>query len=438
MIRRGFFVLSLCLLTAGPARAAGENFADIPRQLLSQGIRRIGAFDVQKFIEQGRTIEWTVFDSEKPPRFAEGRKSAHFIVASRKVFMSNLVLTADRQTLASLELHEALGALGYNDRYYNMSSSLNLIAKMAGELQAGTVRTMERTVFKRENIVVETAGSGSSVGGGGDVIALTAKNMILSELLAAGARLNEDFLASFPHVGFETFSRPDQQMVALRYMYRGPGGPRLNNVPVSPRGDQEFFTIYLPALKWAKGGAVRRDVVREAAGLILQMFPIKVNAGYVFPQARDAMTGLVQQTRSRILSGREISSSIEVRTPSFTDYEDRTTTRKDMTEDEVRRERTYVCQMRVGNLKYDQFIDVERGEAGQLLRSTMIGESRYFFVRPFWNAAGDIVRMDLMISEPDRSRTTVSKTFKPGEYLFASRDIGGGFTGSYGCTERKK
>jgi hypothetical protein len=281
--------------------------ADLLQNLQASGVTKIGDLDLRqvskaatkvqiKTVDQlpvdagpgRRTHNWAVngldaqgkpilvdlgFTTEEGPQATE-RRSAHYDVAKKSVqIVGDLSAEAAAQT-PQLKLHETLGALGYNDKQYGLSTALKILDDTKDPAaRRQLLDAYGKTLFQKQNL---RSSGGSSVGGGGDVLALTVKHEVLKSLQATGRKLRSDFLIQYPSIGFEPSYKTDKQFVGLDYEMRLRAGVWHQGDLEGVRRDQslqELVSIHIPALTWSQNPAGRAAMVEEITALILGIFP---------------------------------------------------------------------------------------------------------------------------------------------------------------------
>lgn len=390
--------------SAGPAFKPGEHWSLILQKLRDRGVHQVGDFNLEEFTraveDPQHGVRWGSAPSDGTrPLFAAGRRSAYFTVNDKKVYLGDDLRSYPEDAVSQLELHEALGATGYNDRQYQISSSLHMLSA----LPAGTVEEQARTVLARElfqnsmlkgmptNPQGDATGGATSIGGGGDVIALMAKSLVLNHILTQYGELNSELsrkisrklLEAYPRIGFEPQYDPHQQFVAVQYLAKTKNSRSRPwaGVPFdSGTGAQEMITIYVPALKWqsANEAGAHEAVINEAARLIESLFPSSETAipgsvgrcslhiQFKFPPTSDTHLKDIQRARAQILSGCFDQSltpvpegrvqtqqdgvwvgMIEVRAPQFTDFLGRDNAMEPVDMGQL----SFLCQLQVSGQK---------------------------------------------------------------------------------------
>lgn len=385
--------------------AVGSRAAEIPRALIAKGVTRVGDFDLEKFVRDSDRIEWRRFDPKNPPpRLTEGRRSAYYLTDRHKVYVSEAVPAKSAQRPV-LELHEALGALGYNDKHYSVSTSLEMLRETKDPKSRDTLsKELGKSIFDGKNLSSE--GSGSSVGGGGDLVALEVKQAVMRELLKAKPRVSITLLEAFALISFEPLYNPDEQFVAVKYNVLDLDS-RVVPVPLAAvpikNNRQELISVYVPVLAWNQSPRLRRQIVREAADIVHQTFPVKAGRDTVeyripgcrgevhFPRPRYFDAATVQNFRAEFLLGcGSMAGMMEMRIPSFRDYRGKTSDAPLLTEQTWKESRFYVCTLAlVGGDVIDTFYfraDRRSGKS-RALHSWTVGDRHHLSAVVSYDAA---------------------------------------------------
>ena len=313
----------LCILlifSSLPLQAGGPQLGDgssaLIQGLLDKGITKIGDFDVAQFLADKRKIQWALTNKALPADLTGGRKSAYYLSTEKKVFVAATLPDYTYDSLSELELHEALGALGYMDRTYMFSSSLKVLSEVKDPAQLkALIKTYGKEIFNKASL----RDSGTSVGGGGDVIALTAKQQTLTTLIHQRMP-TLDFLRAYPQINFEPNYEKDQQEVAIDY-----------RVEVIGNQYRELITLFVPALLWQQDEASREAIVNEMLDYVLSVFPAYPNSETVtyvpsgcsantkvtFPKALNGIMKQIQEMRGSILHGCGAVMSMSITFPYF-------------------------------------------------------------------------------------------------------------------------
>lgn len=343
---KGFCLSIIWTFLTVPAFAAelGQSWSQIIDRLTDKGITHVGDLNLQEFkTKTQKTVTWKILTSDTRPSFAQNRRSAFFIIDKKTVYVSPELPDFTENSIPNLELHEALGARGFNDRHYELSTALELLSRMKSSAdRTKLIDLYGKTLFNKNSMhqSKDSGGSGSSVGGGGDVLALTVKNLVLSEIIQSKEPVLLDFLRMYPKINFEPMYERHQQFVALKYQFRSSenlsSDTALPGVDVDPvHGHQELITLYIPATLWDQGGKSRKALIKEIKQRALELFPAHKNtktAKYTptlcegknkptpFPVSRHSDVQIIQQMRAGLVHGcQPLFPYMEVRVPSFED-----------------------------------------------------------------------------------------------------------------------
>lgn len=167
----------------------------IINRLIERGYRSLKGLDLLNLKQQMAQINWKseVPNPEARPKFMGHRTSAYYRKDEQSVtvFMENEELHTG--TLDLLALHEGLGALGYKDENGQTSMILYLLS------EERDLSVLEKSMLERALSFV--GGSGTSVGGGGDLTALTIKLKTFQHLKKSGYKMSS--LVQYLHSRFE-------------------------------------------------------------------------------------------------------------------------------------------------------------------------------------------------------------------------------------------
>lgn len=337
---KSFFACLILILSSANVLAQqshGQSWDSILRDLSAKGVDQIGDFDIQSFRDEAKKIQWKNLESDARPEFVGTRQSAYYLIQNKTVYVSSKLPALNADNLAALELHEALGALGYKDHHYQISTGLNLLSRLNSPRERVELQKIySQSIFSKNNLLQSKgSGSGTSVGGGGDLIALSMKNLVLNEILNNGELVVWEFLKTYPLINFEPQYHPQRQFVALKYNYdASPARLRkqLRGVKPYELGQEEMISIYVPALIWQKGGPPRRALIDEVKQRVLELFPAHRRTAmfsyqpdcstktFLFPVSRIIEVRVIQEMRGMLMAGcHPMSLSMEVRAPRFDD-----------------------------------------------------------------------------------------------------------------------
>ena len=301
-----------------PAPALGQAWPEVVSALQREGVQKIGDLDLAQFSKDAQKINWKKNLQAAPSLVAGARTSAYYVIDKKEVYISDNLPKDALKSYPDLELHEALGALGYEDNQYALSTSLRVIleTKSSAERQI-LLKNFGKTIFTEDNMKIRLDG-GSSVGGGGDIRTLLIKNQVLSEILNSSRKVSVEFYVSYPLINFEPIAKTDVDYVALNYKYRKTtvttSGGALARVPIR-NGYQELITVYVPMTRWQKPDQ-RPALITEIKGKILGLFPADAAATatvrlaicekaqtMLFPATDDSSVRAVQTVRGGLLKG---------------------------------------------------------------------------------------------------------------------------------------
>jgi hypothetical protein len=158
----------------------------IVQQLVDLGIKKVGMMDVEKLLADLETVEWRTFSLGFFAGSGGKRQTSIYLVEQRMVAVSTYALdnlVGQPIPLWEWALHEALGALGYPDENYELTTSLHFLVKN------NTLETSQRINFVEEsfsaisirttNQIYSSEGGTTIIGGGGDAPIITFKTQLL-------------------------------------------------------------------------------------------------------------------------------------------------------------------------------------------------------------------------------------------------------------------
>lgn len=267
-------------------QAPGKALNQTLQALKAQGIHRVGALDLKDFSKEAQGILWQRVSSLPPQEISartkepSQRKTAYYRTGNKIVTLVADLPPGTESQKSHLELHEALGALGYNDKHYVLSTALMTLKDTEDPvLRQQLLKSYGDGFFNSQNL---RSSGGSSVGGGGDINAITIKSQVLQSLLKSNYRILPEFFVKYPEIGFEPFYEPSRQFVGTEYELRMPvrrafegeidGANR--SLPF-----QEMITIYFPALLWQQSPAEQAAIVKRISRVLLSLFPVHEGQG---------------------------------------------------------------------------------------------------------------------------------------------------------------
>ncbi len=244
--------------------AHGSHWVSIIDDLKKSGITHIGDFQLGVFRVSAGEIQWRSIQGDPGSVLSGSRKTAYYLWRQKQVYINDSLPSEALASVPQLELHEALGATGYNDRDYALSTAITTLSKMAdSKLRRQLVDDFGHSLFQE----VAMSDGGSSVTGGGDLSTLYAKVQVL-KLIMGGEQnrysATREFLRVFPSIGFEPVETGKISEVVIQYEYLGHSGRE---------GSRERFSVFLPMKRWRKSVAERESIVREIARKVLEIFP---------------------------------------------------------------------------------------------------------------------------------------------------------------------
>ncbi|MEO0336475.1 MAG: hypothetical protein AAF202_08775 [Pseudomonadota bacterium] len=246
----------------------------------AKGIETVGSLDLGTFQAELGTIDWSITSEafERPAVDKPGlkfgfspsgglileefafpieeeerpyRESARYELGVVTVHESVLGLepVARQQVL----LHEAFGALGYNDHQFALSGSLMLINRYPQTLEA-----LGKALFNEKSL----RAGGSSVGGGGDSIAMEVKARTLRSIMRE--TVSVDFLVNFVGIAFEPMDEPENQRVMINYKVNLRKSRPTQNDFLGVRQDrryEELVTVFFPRAAWKQSPEKRGEII---------------------------------------------------------------------------------------------------------------------------------------------------------------------------------
>jgi hypothetical protein len=165
-------------------------------KLLSLGINKVKGLDLVNLRNQIPQVRWRALaPGETVPDFVGHRTSAFYKTGKKIVTILANPQHINDWVIATIALHESLGALNYDDRNYQISMGLlSMVLPKGDDPQAQNKRA-----FRADHLVQVAMldGGATSVGGGGDFIGLLAK---IQTLYLIGAQGGAGLLAEVPQV----------------------------------------------------------------------------------------------------------------------------------------------------------------------------------------------------------------------------------------------
>lgn len=189
-------ILAFVITTSSAFAATGtpnELFRPIStvhvQKVIDKGYTKIKQLDLKKLLSELEEVEWRTFAYGFLSGSGGKRFTSVYFVEDKMVvinMMSLQNLVGKPVPLYSWALHEAMGALGYNDENYELSSSISFIANSDLE-QAPKNFEAVKTNFKSvprtaKNQSYSGDGGSTVIGGGGDASMIELKQKLLMRL----------------------------------------------------------------------------------------------------------------------------------------------------------------------------------------------------------------------------------------------------------------
>lgn len=164
-------------------------------KLLSFNINRVGKLNLVTLSKELDEVEWKTFDLGFLIGSGGNRTTSIYFVETKTVVLNTMSLSELQNkpvSLFSWTLHEGMGALGYQDENYELSSSIAFLAENTSLEDLNAAKeglesnfTQDKIIRAKENRTYKMAsGSGTVVGGGGNAIALELKKKLMQRLMA--------------------------------------------------------------------------------------------------------------------------------------------------------------------------------------------------------------------------------------------------------------
>ncbi len=265
------FLLSMILVTglwvqAAPQGKPGTHWPTIIAGLESSGIHKVGDFEVKAFREEANQIHWRGLSGAPEAVLSGSRQSAFYLWDQRQVYLSEQLPAEALAALPQLELHEALGATGYNDHDYSLSTALVTLSKLDPTAQRQKLlNAYGKSLFTSSKMT----DGGTSVSGGGDLTTLYVKSQVLKNIMAGAqnsSAVSDDFLLRFPSINFEPLETAGLTKVYIKYQYI---------VHPKASGSRELFSVYVPVQRWRQGADAQKSLIREIERKLGEIFPAR-------------------------------------------------------------------------------------------------------------------------------------------------------------------
>ena len=280
-----FIIYSILVSSAYARPPVGANSKTITNGLIAKNIQRIGDLDLRALNHEIDQVTWEISDQNRN-NDAIARRSARYYPDQKKVqiFTDYDTNLADQTSI--LELHEALGALGYQDEDYSKSVSLDHLNKINDPLKRKNLVIAYGERFFEKDKMKSLALGGSSVGGGGDLTSVILKSLILEEIDAT-ENPDTDFYIRFaslqiePAGGFQHFANGKSRIFFELKMDRKSNQNEVNSAATLNKNETlEKVTILFPGfikLPGEKNDKVA-EFILQIKSLFIQLYPVSKEA----------------------------------------------------------------------------------------------------------------------------------------------------------------
>lgn len=226
-------------------------------KLIKQGYRKFHEVDLYELKEKIPQVSWRkAAPGEVTPDFAGQRGSAFYLRDHKEVTIMAEPRDFTQESNDILSLHEALGALGYKDKNYEISLWLYHLE---------STNTGIKTIVKFSHPYKwNQVDGGTSVGGGGDMTGLTVKLKVLEKIWQRHTMWS-DYLQFYFHMPFEPNNNTKDQTIKYswgasdmsREDYEYDIRPGNKEYPsYSPR---QVTEVQVPVLAWKKASEKERE-----------------------------------------------------------------------------------------------------------------------------------------------------------------------------------
>lgn len=355
------------------AETPGSTVPQTLQELQAQGISQVGDLNLQELEQQSQQVQWHTTETLNPPTASSAaesgpafqvgldasgkivivpqppvaneadkpeRRSAFYQTSIHSVTVLAELPPGTEAMKPQLELHEDLGALGYNDKHYALSTALMTLKRTQDpQLRQDLLKSFGDHLFNQSSL---RSSGGSSVGGGGDIWAIIVKNRVLQNITNSHYRVLPEFYEKFPEIGFEPFYDQAHQFVGTEYELRLPlGVNRQGDIEGTDRSHsfEELITIHFPVLLWTQSTQQQEKIIQQISQILLSIFPISegestkvmtpmgcpASVQVMYPTLTAPGTELIRQERSSLLNNCDRSTlgqlmptgSLFIRTPSW-------------------------------------------------------------------------------------------------------------------------
>lgn len=172
-----------------------ETSQKILSDLISSGHRNLGALDLVQARDGMKSIRWLAL-GEQGVAVGSGaaRRGSAVNLTEEKAVLINIPMIASgnrvsKEQLEILYLHEGLGAQGYDDEEYQISTVLYLLNQGANIDSSYFDKEFKKTSKPRAtNRVYRNEDGGTSVGGGGDINSLGINTQVVEKIYSKASK----------------------------------------------------------------------------------------------------------------------------------------------------------------------------------------------------------------------------------------------------------
>lgn len=211
---------------------------------------QIGKLNLADVRSQMNDIQWISQEDYQPPAHAEGRASANCLYGQKVVSSPMKLSELYDSSMDVLALHESLCALGYRDKDYDLSIGLSILSKSKDTPNFNLMlEQMPAGIFGSS-----LEYGGTSVGGGGDLVALTIKYDLMNTFLRHPDLISDlSSLTFLSHFVIEPEYNPSKQQVRVEIREDGTS------------------SIYVPALLLSEKPREKGKILDEVESIVLSL-----------------------------------------------------------------------------------------------------------------------------------------------------------------------
>jgi hypothetical protein len=178
-----FCILYFLLSNLAHAQSLREYSLSLPKLLSSMNVDQVGDLKIKDILKELEQVNWEVTQKAITVGSGKPRFACNYFVREVKVICNSSASSPAVMPLVTL--HEGLGALGYLDENYEISSAISIHALTKRKTPIQGVTESLRNIRKRtKDEIYNSPGGGTSVGGGGDSVGVTLKTFAVSTLIS--------------------------------------------------------------------------------------------------------------------------------------------------------------------------------------------------------------------------------------------------------------